>query len=84
MLVNVSVVIELYVADDVPCDRVVSDPTMLSSFTDRYNARTGQSLSPGEVGHDLLNLRRRGEAKGGLPRLRRAFDGRGGGNASDN
>ena len=67
---------EMYVDYDMPCDRLVSDPAKLRGFVDDYTERTGQQLEPSQIAHRLLTLRKLGEAKGGLPRLRRAYNGR--------
>ena len=68
---------EMYIEYDTPCDRLVSNPESLGEFCDDYVARTGDAVAPAELGHHLLNLRRRGQANGGLPRLRRGYSGRG-------
>lgn len=65
----------MYVDYDTPCDRLVSDPSRLSAFAQAYADRTGENVEPAELAHRLLTLRKLGEAKGGLPRLRRACDG---------
>jgi hypothetical protein len=67
---------EMYVEYDTACDRLVSDPSTLLSFVEDYVDRTGQQVQPAQVSHRLLTLRKRGEAKGGLPRLRRKYNGR--------
>ena len=67
---------EMYIEYDTPCDRLVSDPARLLSFAEDYVGRTGQQVEPAQLSHRLLYLRKRGEAKGGLPRLRRAYNGR--------
>ncbi len=67
---------EMYVERDTPCDRLVSDPARLLSFTADYAERTGEQIEPAELAHRLLTLRKLGEAKGGLPRLRRKYNGR--------
>lgn len=67
---------EMYIEYDIACDRLVSDPSKLLSFTEDYVERTGQQVQPAQVSHRLLTLRKLGEAKGGLPRLRRAYHGR--------
>lgn len=67
---------EMYVEYDTACDRLVSDPARLLSFVKDYVERTGQQVEPARVSHRLLTLRKLGEAKGGLPRLRRAYHGR--------
>jgi len=71
------VLIELYVLNNEPCDRLVSNPEKLISFTKDYQDRTGQDVSAAAVGSKMLNLRRLGQANGGLPRLRRKYNGRG-------
>jgi hypothetical protein len=64
---------EMYVEYDTPCDPLVSDPARLLSFAEDYAERTGQQVEPAQVSHHVLSLRKLGEAKGGLPRLRRAY-----------
>jgi hypothetical protein len=71
-----SVLKEMYVEYDTPCDRLVSDPAKLVSFAQDYTERTGQHIEPAGVSHRLLSLRKLGEAKGGLPRIRRKYNGR--------
>jgi hypothetical protein len=66
----------MYVEGDVPCDTLVSDPARLLSFAEDYAERTGQQVEPAQVSHRLLTLRKLGEAKGGLPKLRRKCNGR--------
>jgi len=67
---------QMYVEFDVPCDGLVSDPAKLLSFADDYAERTGQQVEPAQLSHRLLTLRKVGEAKGGLPKLRRKYNGR--------
>jgi len=67
---------EMYIKYDTACDRLVSDPAQLLAFTQDYSERTGQQVEPARLSHRLLSLRKLGEAKGGLPRLRRAYHGR--------
>jgi hypothetical protein len=67
---------EMYVKHNMPCDRLVSDPERLLAFTQAYTDRTGQEIEPAQLGQRLLNLRKLGEAKGGLPRLRRVYHAR--------
>lgn len=67
---------QMYLQYAIPCDRLVSNPSSLQSFTKDYESRTGQVVEPAVLSHHLLNLRRRGEAKGGLGRLQRAYNGR--------
>jgi hypothetical protein len=71
-----SVLREMYVKDNVPCDRLVSDPERLFAFTQAYTDRTGEEIDAADLAHRLLTLRKLGEAKGGLPRLRRDYNGR--------
>jgi hypothetical protein len=73
---NDAIIVALYRAGDEPADRIVCSPEKLCAFTQAYNARAGEAVVPAAMGQHLLNLRRRGEAKGGLPRLRRAYRGR--------
>ncbi len=67
---------QMYVECDTPCDRLVSDPASLLSFAKDYAERTGQQVEPAQISHRLLTLRKLGEAKGGLPKLRRKYNGR--------
>ena len=67
---------EMYVEYNAPCDRLVSDPVSLQAFAEDYAQRTGQQVEAVQVSHRLLTLRKLGEAKGGLPRLRRNYNGR--------
>ncbi len=72
-----SILVEMYLEYDTPCDRLVSDPQRLGEFCKDYVARSGEVVEPAELSHHLLNLRRKGQANGGLPRLRRGYSGRG-------
>ncbi len=67
---------EMYVRNNMPCDGLVSDPEKLLAFTEAYIDRTGQEVAPADLAHRLLTLRKLGEAKGGLPRLRWGYSGR--------
>ena len=67
---------QMYREYAIPCDRLVSNPNSLQKFTQDYASRTGQDVEPAALSHHLLNLRRRGEEKGGLGRLQRAYNGR--------
>jgi len=71
-------IIEAYVAFDVPADRIVADPHVGAQFLDLVNGGipTSHHLTHPACMTRLLNLRRLGEGKGGLPRLRRAYRGR--------
>jgi hypothetical protein len=67
---------EMYAEYDTACDRLVSDGAKLLPFAEDYTERTGQQVEPARLAHRLLTLRKLGEAKGGLPRLRRTYHGR--------
>ena len=67
---------EMYVEYSVACDSLVSNPSRLLSFTEDYVQRTGQQVEPSQLAHRLLTLRKLGQDKGGLPRIRRAYHGR--------
>ena len=67
---------EMYVEYDTACDRLVSDPARLMSFVKDYAERIGQQVEAAQVSHRLLTLRKLGQDKGGLPRLRRTYHGR--------
>ncbi len=66
----------MYVEYAIPCDRLVSNPSTLSRFASDYAQRSGHNVELARLAHHLLNLRRRGEANGGLSRLQRAYSGR--------
>jgi len=78
---NDEVIRKMYLEYAIPADRLVSDPDRLVEFTGDYNSRAGDDKVPKLLAHRILNLRRRGEDKGGLRRLRRRYFGR---NGSDN
>lgn len=67
---------KMYVEYNAPCDRLVSNPVSLQAFAEDYVQRTGQQVEAVQVSHRLLTLRKLGAAKGGLPRLRRSYQGR--------
>ena len=71
-----STLIKMYKEYHIPCDQLVSNPQTLTKFTSEYKKRTGEEAEPAQMGREMLNLRRRGEAKGGLPRLMRKYHGR--------
>lgn len=71
-----SILKAMYTEHNTPCDRLVSDPLMLVAFTEAYEDRTGQTVEPAKLAHRLLTLRKLGEAKGGLPKLQRKYNGR--------
>jgi len=67
---------QMYLEYDIPCDRLVSNPEKLTNFAQDYTNRSGQSVELAKLAHHMLNLRRRGQTRGGLSRLRRAYNGR--------
>lgn len=73
---NKQILVSLYEQFGIPCDRLVSNPATLIHFTKAYNRKTGEKVQPSKLSQKLLNLRRRGQAKGGLPRLERNYWGR--------
>ena len=73
---NDDILKQMYIEYNTPCDRLVSDPASLQAFAEDYAQRTGQQVEAARVSHRLLTLRKLGEAKSGLPRLRRAYNGR--------
>jgi hypothetical protein len=75
-LFNDAILRQMYVEYAIPCDRLVSNPSLIQDFTEDYAKRTGQLVEPASLAHHMLNLRRRGEAKGGLMKLQRAYNGR--------
>lgn len=73
-----------YIDFDVPADQIVADPALSQEFCRRTNLLLPEQshiASGPDFNRKLLNLRRRGEAKGGLPRIRSQFHGRGGSKA---
>jgi hypothetical protein len=54
-----------------PADRIVADPQLAATLRDAVNRRLPAELQVDQesLNRRLLNLRRRGEANGGLPRL---------------
>jgi hypothetical protein len=74
-----AIIVAVYVTFDQPADRIVADPRMLGEFAELVNRQLPESdqFEIHEMGRRLLNLRRRGQANGGLPRLRRGYYGRG-------
>jgi hypothetical protein len=74
-LFNDAILKQMYLGYDIPCDSFVSNFSLIQDFTRDYTNRTGQIVKPARLAHHTLNLRRRGQAKGGLSRLRRAYNG---------
>ncbi len=71
-------IVAAYPVFDTPADQIVSDPDVGQEFLTQVHhllpARERFDLAT--VNKRLLNLRRRGEDNGGLPRLRRDYRGR--------
>lgn len=67
---------DMYVEYGIPCDTLVSDPAELERFASDYTHRSGHTVELPPLARQLLKLRKRGKAKGGLPRLQRAYNGR--------
>ncbi len=73
---NDATIREMYREYNIPCDTLVSDQEQLLPFSDDYIHRTGHKVKHTHLAHHLLKLRKRGEDNGGLPRLRRVYNGR--------
>lgn len=72
------VIINAYVSFDTPADRIVADPKLAGEFHAAVSQHLGDDcIELADLNKKLLNMRRRGEDKGGLPRLRREYRGRG-------
>jgi hypothetical protein len=74
-----SVIIAEYVKFNTPADQLVADPRLATQFGIAVNNRLPASVRVDQatLNKRVLNLRRRGESNGGLPRLRRGYNGRG-------
>lgn len=72
------VIVETYGRFDTPADQIVADPHLAAEFGQKVNAQLpgDQQVDQATLNKRILNLRRRGEGKGGLPRLRRDYNGR--------
>jgi hypothetical protein len=68
---NDATIRKLYIEFDIPCDVLVRTPHLLGAFTESYNQETGQEVDVATMGTYVQNLRRKGQANGGLPRIRR-------------
>jgi hypothetical protein len=73
---NETLIRSIYKKTNIPVDTLVRDPALVSKFTHEYNKTTGERVADAEMSRCLKNIGRRGEAKGGLPRLRRPYYGR--------
>lgn len=73
------VIIEEYRDFNIPADPIVSNSKLSRAFAVRVNSRLPPTLALdlATLKKRLLNLRRKGQEKGGLPRLRRCYKGRG-------
>lgn len=72
------VIRDLYVDFNIPVDRIVASPALsrrFTSFVNRY-LPGAQRTKIETVNWRLMTLRKRGEEKGGLPRLERQYFGR--------
>jgi len=67
---------QMYLEYDTPCDSLVSNPNSLQQFTQDYARRTRDTVDAADLSHRILYLRKRGEDKGGLPKIRRRYNGR--------
>lgn len=74
-----SVIITEYPLYGVPADQIVADPVLSAEFQLRVNRQLPpeSQVDYATFNKRLLNLRRRGQENGGLPRLERGYSGRG-------
>lgn len=70
-----SAVIAEYTSLAIPADRIVADPQVAARFCDAVNRRlpAEHQVDQATLNQRLLNLRRRSEDNGGLPRLGRNY-----------
>ena len=61
---------ECYIAFDTTVDDIGADNSVKSSFNVMFAQKSGMSTSAEVVYRKLLNLRKKGEANGGLPKIR--------------
>ncbi len=73
-----SAILQVYGVFNRPADQIVSDPALNEEFCRKVNASLGVKppVEIAAVNKRLLNLRRRGEENGGLPRQFRGYNGR--------
>jgi hypothetical protein len=71
-------IVSAYCEFNTPADQIVADPQVGQRFADLVNKKRpgSHSLSVADLNKRVLNLRRLGESKGGLPQLRRRYNGR--------
>lgn len=67
-----------YAAVEETADQIVSDPALAENFCNRVNSQLQKAdqFDVASLNKRLLNLRRRGEKKGGLIRKQRNYNGR--------
>jgi|GEM_PF-545489 len=73
-----TVIRQKYEFFDTPVDQIVSDESLAKKFAKLVNAELPDSdkVELTWLKQRLLSLRKRGEDKGGLPRIRRSYFGR--------
>ena len=73
-----SVIVTEYIPFDTPADQIAADPEVSTEFTNKVNSHLSAAgrVDLVTVNKRLLTLRKRGEDKGGLPRLERRYYGR--------
>lgn len=64
---------QAYVKFDIPADEIVRQPHLTANFCHEVRATSEEfmSLSDDDITRRLIQLRKRGESSGGLPRIRR-------------
>ena len=70
---------DCYMAFGVAADQIVTDPDVAEQFAGFVNSNLTEgrtAFGVATINRRLLTLRKRGEEKGGLPRLERAYFGR--------
>ena len=67
----IDLIIEQYAQFNLPADRIIADPATAARFADAVNSSLpqGHRFDIPALNQRLLTLRKRGEARGGLPRL---------------
>jgi hypothetical protein len=70
-MLNDEVIKELYVKFDIPADRLVIDPVKMGNFRLAYANATSHIPSSPSIARIIIQLRKLGLAKGGLPRIRK-------------
>ena len=67
---SVDVLKALYVAYDHTVDNIAADKSIAADFSRLFAQKSGMSTTAEVVVRKLLNLRKKGSKKGGLPTLR--------------